>query len=228
MKEKEKENGEKDKKNGEKGNRKENNQKKNIETENNKERYSIHTTVSKEAYILLEKYKDFKDKANNLTFKKKSQIIETALELLDNYYNPEKDKLQSIWNRAREDLNMVLVGKRTFLSYISGNYHKALEENIAIDIIEWYKGKRIHEMTLSELLEAIKCIWLAANYFYKIEIEVGSKGSYQVTFYHDFHSKEYSEYWGAYFSQLLSRQKKCETEIFARIESLILRISPSH
>jgi len=207
---------------------KENNENKNSEIENNKERYSIHTTISKEAYALLDKYKGFKDKDNNLTFKKKSQIIETALELLDNYFNPEKDKLQSIWNRAREDLNMVLVGKRTFLSYISGNYQKALEENIAIDIIEWYKGKRIHEMTLAELLESIKCIWLAANYFYKIETEVGSKGTYQITFYHDLHKKEYSEYWGAYFSQLFFQQKKCETEIFARIESLILRISPSH
>jgi len=187
---------------------------------------SIHTTISKKTYDLLVKYQKFKDKDGNFIFKRqKSKVIEKAIELLDNFYNPDKDNLQSIWNRARFELNMVLVGKRTLLSYISGDYQKALRENIAKDIIEWYKGKNIKDMSLIEILKSIKDIWLAANYFYKVDVEIGNKGSYQITFYHDFHSERYSYYWGDYFTTLLQEEKNCDIEIFGRTESLILRVS---
>lgn len=191
-----------------------------------KKKPSIHTTISKNTYDLLLKYQKFKDKDNNFIFKnQKSKVIERAIELLDNFYNPNQDNLQSIWNRAKYELNMVLVGKRTFLSYISGDYQKALRENIAKDIIEWYKGRNIKDMLLLDILNSIKDIWLAANYFYKVDVEIGSKGSYQMTFYHDFHSERYSYYWGDYFSTLLQEEKNCDIEIFGRMESLILRVS---
>lgn len=187
---------------------------------------TIHTTISEKANELLEKYADLKDNSNNKIFGNKSKVIEKALELLDQYYFPEKSDLQTIWNRARNELNMVLVGKKTYLSYISGDYKKAFTENIAIDILEWYKNENVADMSLDELLDSIKNVWLSANYFYKIDIDVGSKGSYQMSFYHDFHSKRYSDFWGNYFSELLHNQKQCDIEIFARNESLILRISP--
>ena len=187
---------------------------------------TIHTTISEKHDKILDFYANLKDENNELIFGKKSKVIEKALDLLDSYYNPQKDNLQFIWNRARKELNMVLVGKRTFLSYISGNHQKALEENIAIDIIEWYKADRIENLDLKETLEAIKCIWLAANYFYKVDLEIGSKGSFQMTFYHDFHSEQYSSYWGKYFSALIENNKNVEVEIFARTSTLILRISP--
>lgn len=190
-------------------------------------RLTIHTTITEKANGLLEKYADLKDDKDSKIFGHKSKVIERALELLDQHYYPDKEDLQTIWNRAREELNMVLVGKRTFLSYISGDYKKAFRENIAIDILEWYKNKNIVEMSLIELLDSIKDVWLSANYFYKIDSEVGSKGSYQMSFYHDLHSKRYSDFWGNYFSELLSHQKQCDVEIFARHESLILRISKS-
>ena len=170
-------------------------------------------------------FKDLKDKDGNFIFRKKSKVIEKAIELLENYYNPERDNLQAIWNRARNELNMILVGKTTFLSYISGDYQRALKKNISIDVIEWYKGKNIEEIQLEEVLESIINVWLAANYFFQIDIEIGSKGSYQMTFKHDFHSERYSQFWGEYFSILLQEEKKCDVEIFARTESLILRIS---
>lgn len=198
------------------------NAKKNIK----KKRITIHTTIGEKSNGILEKYADLEDDRAKKIFGNKSKVIERALELLDQYYYPEKGDLQTIWNRAREELNMVLVGKRTYLSYISGDYKKALTENIAIDILEWYKNKTIVEMSLIELLDSIKNVWLSANYFYKIDIEVGSKGSYQMSLYHDFHDKRYSEFWGNYFSELISNQKHCEVEIFARNESLILRITP--
>lgn len=184
---------------------------------------SIHTTISNQADQILEKYAN-KNNENSL-FESKSKVIEKALELLDEYYHPEKADLQTIWNRARKDLNMILVGKRTFLSYISGDYQKALKENIAIDVLEWFKSKHIDEMSLIELLEAIKNIWLAANYFYKIDIEVKSKKIYQMSFYHDFHSDRYSDYWGNYFKELLSKFKGCKVDVFGRNESLILKIT---
>ncbi|MFX1276684.1 MAG: hypothetical protein ACFFBP_09620 [Promethearchaeota archaeon] len=188
---------------------------------------TIHTTLSEESSEILDKFADLTDKNNQKIFGNKSKVLEKALELLDKSYNPQnKDDLQAIWDRARNELNMVLVGKTTYLAYISGDYEKAFEENIAIDILEWYSRMSIEDMNLSELLEAIKNVWLAANYFYQIEIELGSKGSYQISFYHDLHSKKYSEFWGNYFSKLLHDQKKCDIEIFPRSSSLILRISP--
>ena len=81
-------------------------------------------------------------------------------------------------------------------------------------------------MDVKDILDSIKNVWLAANYFYKIEIEVGSKGSYQMSFYHDMHNVSYSEFWGNYFNTLLHNQKNFDVEIFPRSGSLILRISP--
>ena len=187
---------------------------------------SIHTTLSHHANELLEKYKKFRDKNDKLLFPTKSQIIEKALELLDMHFYPEKDDMGSIWNRARDELNMIIVGKTTFLSYISGDYKKAFTENVAVEIVEWYKGKLITDMNLFELISSIKKIWLAANYFYNIEIERGSWGSYQMSFYHDFHSKRYSEFWGLYFQSFITHHKKSEIEIFIRPESFVLRITP--
>ncbi len=187
---------------------------------------TIHTTLSEESNEILDKFANLTDKNNQKIFGNKSKVLEKALELLDKSYNPEsKDELQAIWDRAKNELNMVLVGKTTYLAYLSGDYNKALEENIAIDIIEWYTRTRIEDMDLHNVLKAIKCVWLAANYFYQIEIEKGNKGSYQMSLYHDFHSKKYSEFWGNYFSRLLHNQKRCEVEIFPRNSSLILRIS---
>lgn len=203
-------------------------EKQNAEQNNGKSvRKSIHTTISNESYELLEKYAALEDKNNQKIFGNKSKVIEQALELLDKHYNPEKNESQETWNRLKEELNMVLVGKTTFLSYISGDYEKAFKKNIAIELIEWYKGKNIDDLTLNELLKSIKNIWLVANYFYKIDIEIGSKGTYQMSFYHDFHEKRFSDFWGNYFSELLRTQKGCEVETFSRNESLVLRISPT-
>ena len=187
---------------------------------------TIHTTISERSNEILDKLVEVKNDSDEKIYGNKSKVIEKALELLDQHHYPEKSDLQMIWNRARNELNMVLVGKRTYLSYISGDHKKAFTENIAIDIIEWYKSKSFIDMSLDEVLDSIKNIWLSANYFYKVDIQVGSKGNYQMSFYHDFHSKRYSEFWGKYFSELISNQKFGEVEIFARNESLILRISP--
>lgn len=144
--------------------------------------------------------------------------------MLDKYYNPESQDSFDIWKLFRGDLDMVAVGKTTFMSYISGDTKRAFKENIAVEIIEWYKKKNIAEMSLEEVLHTLKDVWTAANYFTNVEIEVGNKGSYQMYVYHNLRNKKYGEYWGQYFTELLCHQKNCETELFIRNESFILRI----
>lgn len=185
---------------------------------------SIHTTISERTYDLIEKYAKIKDENNKKIFGNKSHVIEKALELLEKQYNPEKNELQEIWNRTRNELNLVTVGKPTYLAYISGDYKQAYHQNIAIEVIEWYKRKEIDKLSVKETVEAIKTMWMAGNYFYKVDIEDGSKGLFHVTFYHDFQSKHFGEFWGTYFIELLKTQKNCEVEKFIRNESIILTI----
>ena len=108
---------------------------------------------------LSDTYSDIEDKDGNKIFGKKSKIIERALELLDNYFNPKENDIDVIWCRAREELNMLLVGKTTFLSYITGNRKKVYSDNIAIEVIEWYIGKRKEEMDLEVFLKGLKGMW---------------------------------------------------------------------
>ena len=185
----------------------------------------LHTTISKETEQLLDKYAELKDENGEYIYGNKSKVIEKAIELLDKYHEPRKEDIQDMWNRARTELNMVSIGKWTFFSLIKGE--ATVNENLALDIIEWYAQKTIDEIHLVELLEIIKELWVSMNYFRKIRINVGSKNSYQMTFLHDFHGKEYSEYWGLYFNKLLLTYKNCDIEYFLRKTSLILRINPS-
>ncbi len=187
-------------------------------------REHVHTTLSSSAIEILERYENVTGKNGVKLFGNKARVIERALELLDEQYNPEKGNKDATWERARDELNMVLVGKRTFLSYISGDVQKAYKENIAVDIIEWFKAKTMGELTIEEILQAIMEIWKAANYFYKTDMETDDGGVFRVYLYHDFHEKRFSEYWGNYFKELLFELKRCNVEIFPRSELLILRV----
>nr|MDO8084027.1 hypothetical protein [Candidatus Sigynarchaeum springense] len=188
-------------------------------------RKTIHTTLTEEAFALLEKYAALQDDRGHLVYGNHSKVIEHALNVLDKQHHPEKEDSQSIWNRTRSELNMLLVGKPTFLAYISGDHENALKQNIAVDIIEWYARKTIKQMDCGEIITCIKKIWMAANYFYNIDVETGDKGSYHVSFYHDLQEKRYSDYWSKYFAGLLERTCPCRVEIFSRNASFRLIIS---
>ncbi|MHA1799807.1 MAG: hypothetical protein ACTSVY_15265 [Candidatus Helarchaeota archaeon] len=185
---------------------------------------TIHTTISSKAVDIFKKYLSKKKGNNENLYSSRAEIIEHALELLDKYHNPENQDKINLWKLFREDLDMVAVGKTTFLAYISKDNKKVFRENIAIEILEWYKKKNLFEMSLEEILNALKDIWIAANYFNKIEIEKGDKGSYQMYFYHNLRSKKYGKFWGEYFTEFLRTHKKCTTEKFIRNESFILNI----
>nr|MDO8111673.1 hypothetical protein [Candidatus Sigynarchaeota archaeon] len=184
----------------------------------------LHTKISPEASAIIEKCLALTDKSGKKIYKNKANVIEKGLELLDQFHEPEKGELKGIWDRARDELNMVLVGKPTFLSYITKDYTEAIRKNIAADIITWFKRKAIQEMPVDDILDAIQHIWKAANYFTRIEITRSDEGTQGMYLYHDFHSKAYSEYWGMYFKKLLQELKSCSVEVYAETESLMLTI----
>ena len=183
----------------------------------------LHTTISIETDRLLEEYANLVDDRGEKVFGSKKNVIEKAISLLDTYYqlgarrkqgsdDTQFDNSHVIWNRARDEMNMVLVGRTTFLSYISGDENRPLKENIAIELIEWFRQRDIHEMNMLETLDAIKQVWIAANYFERVEIngpDPKDKNKIVVNFFHDVQSLAFSEYWGKYFKILLETIKPC-------------------
>ena len=115
------------------------------------------------------------------------------------------------------------MGKTTFLAYITGNVENAFKKNIAIEVIEWYEGKRIEEMDFDGFLEGLIGMWHVANYFYKIDLDQNSEGAYQIRFNHDLNNK-YSTYWANYFQTLLTDNWDCSVDKFIRNESFYLII----
>lgn len=176
---------------------------------------SVHATISDESFKILEHYVN--------EFGSKSAVVDFALKLMKKTKEPHLEDQRRIWCRARDELNMLLVGKTTFLSYIKGDIDKAYKENIAIEAIEWYLGKRKEEMTLKQFLEGLKGMWQVANYFYNIELELNEKGTFQMRFNHDLTS-DYSTFWARYFEKLLLDNWECFVESFIRNESFYLII----
>ena len=194
-----------------------------IKKEKETEKVHIHTTISKQTKELIEKYAEYKDENGQKLFGNQSRVIEKASELLDNYYNPKENDVNTIWCRAREELNMVLVGKTTFLSYIKGKSKQAYTQKIAIEVIEWYLGKRIDEVDLEEFLQGLRGMWHVANYFHKIDLEKNEEGAFQMRFHHDL-TKKYSRFWAEYFETVLNNNWECSVDSFIRNESFYLII----
>jgi predicted CopG family antitoxin len=186
-----------------------------ISHERKGQKNSVHATISDESYEILQQFKE--------EFGSKSAVVDAGLKSLKKLKEPHLEDQRKIWCRARDELNMLLVGKTTFLSYIKGNVEEAYSKNIAIEAIEWYLGKTIENMTLQKFLEGLKGMWLAANYFYKIELEKNEKGTFQLRFNHEL-TKEYSIFWAKYFEKILIDNWGCFVEAFIRNESFYLII----
>lgn len=186
-----------------------------ISHERKSQKNSVHATISHESYEILLQYKE--------EFGSKSAVVDAALKSLKKTKEPLLEDQRKIWCRARDELNMLLVGKTTFLSYIKGNIEEAYSKNIAIEAIEWYLGQTIENMTLQKFLEGLKGMWLAANYFYNIELEKNEKGTFQLRFNHEL-TKDYSIFWAKYFEKILIDNWGCFVEAFIRNESFYLII----
>src|SRR4030043_1337536 len=111
----------------------------------------LHTTISAECF---EKIKTLSKKHGS-----HSKTIEKAIDLLELHEGlviPENKQIldtDMIWGFMRSELNMVAVGKTTFLSYIDEIPEKAILNNSATEIIEWfYNYKKLTELSLEEVL----------------------------------------------------------------------------
>jgi hypothetical protein len=105
---------------------------------------------------------------------------------------------------------------------------KPQKKNVGFDIILWYTGKPIKSLSLEEIMEAVKVIWVMANYFTNIEIIKENGDQYHMIFKHNLQKKRYSEYWGKYFIELLTSDElsfKCvvEPQYFAESISLLIK-----
>lgn len=174
----------------------------------------LHTTISEETF---EKIKTLSKRHGS-----HSKTIEKAIDLLELHEGlviPENKQIldaDMLWGFMRSELNMVAVGKTTFLSYINDIPERAIQNNNATEIIEWfYNYKRMTDLTLEEIIRAIKVIWISANYFRSIRCERIGPFQYKMVFSHDLNDIKYSQYWGKYFQTFFEKLGK-ETKILCR------------
>lgn len=171
------------------------------ENNKNNKKVQLHLRISEETYASVD------DLAED--YGSKSKVIEKAVDFFKKY-KKNWDREQQIWNRARKEMDMLLVGRTTFQSYISGNYQTAWKENIATKVIEWITGKQIEKLSVLETLNAIKDMWMAANYFTKVDIKkILDEDPIVMIFYHTL-NQNYSQFWSNYFKTWLENNKNCK------------------
>jgi len=175
----------------------------------------LHTTIPD---VTFEKIKNLSGKYGS-----HSKTIEKAIDLLemhDGLAIPENKQILDpdlIWGFMRSELNMVAVGKTAFLSYIDDLPEKAMTNNNATEIIEWfYNYKKLNDLTLKDVIKAIKVIWISANYFRSIRCERVEEGQYKMVFSHDTNSLKYSQYWAKYFQVFFETKVDADVKILCR------------
>ena len=94
-----------------------------IKTTTSHTKPSVHATISQEASDILEEF------ANSEEYKNKSAVVDAALKALKKLKEPMLEEWQSVWLRARDELNMIILGKTTFLSYLKGDFKVAYKNN---------------------------------------------------------------------------------------------------
>jgi hypothetical protein len=183
----------------------------------------LHTTISQSTMDRLQ--------ALSTKFGPFSKTIERAVEMLSVRENlPAGTKRMdldstSLWCMMRSDLNMVAVGKTTFLSYISDMPRKAFTDNNAVEIIEWfYDFKSIADLSTWEILVAIQKIWTSGNYFREFRIENKAENAFRVVVTHDLNNLKYSEFWATYFQILFSEKLQRQVSILFRPQIFYLEI----
>jgi hypothetical protein len=158
-------------------------------------------------------------------------LIEEAIKVFAVH---KESGVEELWVRAREEMDMMLIGKTTFNQLLAAaaapeeRLDKPQKKNVGFDTILWYTGKQIKSLSLEEIMEAVKIIWLMANYFSSIEIKKENGDSYHMIFKHG-QKKRYSEYWGQFFIELLTSDElsfKCviEEQYFEETISLLIKL----
>jgi len=200
---------------------------------NQDDKVHIHTTVSKKTKELLMNLSDS-------TYGSISNVIEEAVDLikvrdhlLDDLKKSDLDEYK-LWHLMRSDFSMVAVGRTTFMSFIDKIPTEPQENNNCIELIEWFHdNKKISTLTLYEILKAIKNIWIAGNYFEKIQIKSQDKSEkspkygkkFEIAFFHNYNQIKYGKYWSQYFKTVLEKEPiNCVCEIQLRNEVFYIEI----
>ncbi|MBY8981175.1 MAG: hypothetical protein KGD72_12355 [Candidatus Lokiarchaeota archaeon] len=171
------------------------------------------TTIShlvKDAVEMYDEYNSMSPETKAVidTYKEDDEMLITFLERAINYYGKQKNLDRDLWVRTREEMKMMLIGKTTFNQLIAAAeapedaLEKPFKRNVAYDLILWYTGKPLKNLTIEDLINTIAKIWVVANYFYQIDIH-HEGDEYNLLFKHR-QNKRYSRYWLGYFTEVFS------------------------
>jgi hypothetical protein len=190
--------------------------------------YDKYNSMSPEIIAILEKYKE--------QYENEWDLIEEAVKTFDKQKDPEMANNLDLWCRARDEMQMMLIGKTTFNQLLSAaetpeeSLDKPMKRNIGLDVILWYTGKQIKNLELDEIVNAIKKVWIMANYFYFVDIKKQETDQYLLIFKHH-QNRRYSNYWLGYFTELFRSEDlsfKCVVEGEAFDETLSLTVKKLH
>jgi len=201
---------------------------------------TLGTTISNLVKDAVEMYDEFNSmspeaKAVVDTYKEDDEKIITFLEYAINYYGKQKNVDRDLWVRTRDEMKMMLIGKTTFNQLIAAAeapkdaLEKPFKKNVAIDIILWYTGKPLKNLTLEEVITTVQKMWVVANYFYKIDVHQEGD-EFHLLFKHR-QNKRYSRYWLGYFTELFHSEElgyKCITEGQTFDETLSMTIKAAY
>ena len=169
------------------------------------------TTISHIVKDAVEMYDEYysispETKAVIDTYKEGDEMLITFFERAIQYYGKQKNLDRDLWVRTREEMKMMLIGKTTFNQLIAAAEapedarEKPYKKNVAYDLILWYTGKTLKNLTLEDIINTIAKIWVVANYFYQIDVH-HEGDEYNILFKHR-QNKRYSRYWLGYFKEV--------------------------
>ena len=198
------------------------------------------TTISnlvKSAVEMYDEYNSMSPEAKAVvdTYKEDDEKIITFFEHAITYYGKQKNLDRDLWVRTRDEMKMMLIGKTTFNQLIAAAeapkdaLEKPFKKNVAFDIILWYTGKPLKNLTLEEIITTVQKMWVVANYFYKIDVHHDGD-EYHLLYKHR-QNKRYSRYWLGYFTELFNSGElayKCITEGQAFDETLSMTIKAAY
>jgi hypothetical protein len=199
---------------------------------------NLGTTIShlvKDAVEMYDEYNSMSPEVKAIidTYKKDDELVISFLERAIHYYGQQKNLDRDLWVRAREEMKMMLIGKTTFNQLIAAAeapedaLEKPFKRNVAYDLILWYTGKPIKNLTIEDLINTIAKIWVVANYFYQIDIHQDGD-EYNLLFKHR-QNKRYSRYWLGYFTEVFSLEDlsfKCipEGQVFEETLAMTVKV----
>jgi len=197
---------------------------------------NLGTTISNLVKDAVEMYDDYNSMSPEVkaiidTYKGEEEHLVSFLEHAIQYYGQQKNLDRDLWVRTRDEMKMMLIGKTTFNQLIAAAeapedaLEKPFKKNVAIDLILWYTGKPLKNLSLEEVITTVQKIWVVANYFYKIDVH-HEEDEYHLLFKHR-QNKRYSRYWLGYFTELFSSEDlpyKCLIEAQAFDETLSMSI----